>query len=434
MAMRASVLAAALLAAAGGAAGVVYEMNGTSRAGWLEIGRFCFDVGDPGGMVDVRLSADRARSDDLEVLLFDDEPGSWPAALGLPCAEAARLAKNVDPRTRRVPALYRPWWDGQGRWLMPPTPVREEAHPRFWYVVVANCRGFEDLGYEVAFLNPGGLLRRPFGVDQQGLLQLHAACALLYALLALRAWTLRDGAAGRSPLWRPTMFIAACGAAGSAYLARGFGVALLRSTTGAFMAENALASQWLGTVLQAAAASCFVALALGVAGGYGTRSRAAADADSSLWAGAAAAGAAAVLAPLSGVNLPFYGRVPPIGESAAYDAAAAAGLAAAAWFQVLVTRTARAEAGHRLRARFYRYVRVVFGGCLLAQPLALVACRAVLPAWHRAFAVAAAVQVSTLFSLACLVHSMRPGGAGGKRPGGAPLLAEVAAFEDDDGL
>jgi hypothetical protein len=166
-------LALALLAAR--ALGLVASGVASSPDGFAFLAKFCFDASPasdaaPVGTIDVSVSVDRTRSTDLMVLFYDDEPQSWPSLLAQPplsCEERVRHAKNWQPEG--LPIAYRPSFLGNHTWHMPTLPVVEHVRPRFWYVVLANCRVIEEVPFEVRFLGRGTPWNAQFSVDEKGL-------------------------------------------------------------------------------------------------------------------------------------------------------------------------------------------------------------------------------------------------------------------------
>eukprot|EP01006_Ploeotia_vitrea_P037471 TRINITY_DN66132_c2_g1_i1.p2 TRINITY_DN66132_c2_g1~~TRINITY_DN66132_c2_g1_i1.p2 ORF type:complete len:375 (+),score=170.14 TRINITY_DN66132_c2_g1_i1:412-1536(+) len=130
--------------------------------------------------ITVFLEAHRTRTkrpEDLKLYVFDDQDSSWPAVYGrkdLSCAQKIARARNVTTVS----------WDKGGRWKMRAR-IHEHVRPRFWYLVAANCNGFEQLFYEVSFINQGSAWDKEFGVNERGLNTLFVLFFLIYMALTL---------------------------------------------------------------------------------------------------------------------------------------------------------------------------------------------------------------------------------------------------------
>eukprot|EP00466_Bigelowiella_natans_P010212 jgi/Bigna1/70411/fgenesh1_pg.12_\ len=181
--------------------GEVVKGTVNSGEGFAYIGKFCFDytkpkaespVHDGSQMIfDLKLeqqahpsssssSSDAKDDDGLRVYLYDDEVMSWPSIYqkGKSCEEKITAAKNSASRK------YAVQFDKEGKWEMSRIHVHEHLRPRFWYVVVANCKGLTaDIKYEASFINQGGLWRKQFGVNEQGLNLLATSFFLTYLIL-----------------------------------------------------------------------------------------------------------------------------------------------------------------------------------------------------------------------------------------------------------
>jgi len=163
----------------------------SSSEGFAFLAKFCFDYTpdgspEPGGWLDISLTPDADHSSDIELLIYDDQPESWPMIYkkNVPCEERIEKAKNWAPN--ELPKIYKPNWSmTNGRWTLPRVPIHEHARPRFWYIVASNCRMFRNLGYDIQFINRGSKWNREFGVNVQGLNTLFVRFAIFYLIFLL---------------------------------------------------------------------------------------------------------------------------------------------------------------------------------------------------------------------------------------------------------
>lgn len=144
---------------------------------------------------------------DMVVLLYSDQPNSWPAVYhsSLSCWEKVKLAKNFDPvrfgvetlfnSCNRRPRKFTPAstifarcvlicfssnvvWDQNNQFHNNPIYLIEQhTRPRFWYTVIANCQptaggGFSGVKYTIHDLNTfdTSSWNTEFGVNDQGVL------------------------------------------------------------------------------------------------------------------------------------------------------------------------------------------------------------------------------------------------------------------------
>jgi hypothetical protein len=118
-----------------------------SGDGWFLLGKYCFGYsssatgeGSVGGQQQIGNIDLMVRStqnyENLTVLIYDDEPGSWGTAgkAEIPCADRYQYAKDF---TRRK--AFKVNTEGDGLWIMHQTPLYEHLRPREWYVVLARC-------------------------------------------------------------------------------------------------------------------------------------------------------------------------------------------------------------------------------------------------------------------------------------------------------
>lgn len=200
----------------GRVARVVSGTVSSRSAGWGFMGWFVFDWAPepvytdgacghqppgmlPGqenlGQVHIKLQADTrgsftwrtdghntTREQRLWVLLYDDQPDSFPAVYGdtdnvqrMPCAERAAFFKYhplTGKRTGHVPCDGRIEvdWDQDGHFEFTRTIV-QHLRPRVWYVVLAleNCTELPAVGFELTFTNPPNPGGSQFGVNEYGL-------------------------------------------------------------------------------------------------------------------------------------------------------------------------------------------------------------------------------------------------------------------------
>lgn len=110
----------------------------------------------------------------MRLYVFDDQPNSWPMVYhqDIPCV--AKISKSRNSTAIR--------WNQNGRWVMPLARIHEHVRPRFWYIVAANCMGFDDIAFEVKFKNQGGDWKNEFGVNEQGLNTLYLCFFLIYGV------------------------------------------------------------------------------------------------------------------------------------------------------------------------------------------------------------------------------------------------------------
>lgn len=177
------------LAASGASAEFHSGTVSSTDEGFAYIGKFCYDYTErapPGGTdgstmtLSVVLQAgDRQNLPrGLRLYVFDDQASSWPAVYGksdLACSLKVSKSRNSTGIS----------WDAAGRWTMPIARIHEHVRPRFWYLVIASCRGFEDIDYEVRFTNQGGTWQQEFGVNEQGLATLYIVYFLVYSAALL---------------------------------------------------------------------------------------------------------------------------------------------------------------------------------------------------------------------------------------------------------
>jgi len=177
----------------------------SSDDGFSFLGKFCFDrtptpengkklAHDGSHMTfDLRLrNLGHEDYKDLEVLLYDDEPTSWPALHRFPgfrpaltCPEKVAMAKNSNT-AGGINSRFKLDLKSKGTWSMSRIKVHEHERPRFWYVVLANCKGFKDIHYEAIFMNQGGTWKREFGVNMQWLNVVSFIFVGIYILLVFR--------------------------------------------------------------------------------------------------------------------------------------------------------------------------------------------------------------------------------------------------------
>ncbi|GAB5368768.1 hypothetical protein AAMO2058_001348300 [Amorphochlora amoebiformis] len=180
-----------------------------SHEGFAYLGKFCFDYTRPKGSGLSPYDGSRMTFDltlknigsghyqELQVLLYDDEPQSWPSiyqqgrGYTKSCHERVARAKNARGRTRGSNSTSMPknrftvHFDEDRNWVMPHIHVHEHQRPRFWYVVLANCKGFHGVEYKAEFLNQGPYWKREFGVNEQGLNIISSVFLSFYSCMSI---------------------------------------------------------------------------------------------------------------------------------------------------------------------------------------------------------------------------------------------------------
>ncbi len=125
-----------------------------SQDGFSFLGKFCFGITpvaskEPAGSITVRIAIDTHLApapQDLHLLVYDDEPESWPALYNNPkmtCQEKMSKALLNVPVHFPTDAWI---WEHQGL-------VFEHTRPRFWYAVLANCKRIDFLVYNLVWVN-----------------------------------------------------------------------------------------------------------------------------------------------------------------------------------------------------------------------------------------------------------------------------------------
>jgi len=151
----------ATLASAAVFTGTVHRKN----SGFWYLGKFCFDYSKKQdsnvGTMQFTLTTskqDIPEAQGLEILLYDDEEGSWDAVYGkhLTCDEWREKAKNYLNQSQDVDPRYKVVWGGADNtsWTQK-TNLHQGVRPRFWYVVLSSCDqdGSAYVEYNVHFLN-----------------------------------------------------------------------------------------------------------------------------------------------------------------------------------------------------------------------------------------------------------------------------------------
>jgi GPR180/TMEM145, transmembrane domain len=329
------------------------------------------------------MTPDAQHSSDIMLLIYDDQPDSWPAVFDktMPCSEKIKHAKNyLSPRVG-VPASYRVVWNHRQStnvWHMAPMPIYEHARPRFWYLVAANCRGIEDLHYRVQFTNRGSGWDKQFGVNEQGLNTVYIVFFIVYIGLiavhfhALRSmWSTHYRLHPILQLTASTMLLQCCGMFCSlvhyvSYSDNGAGTPLINA---------------IGQVCVGVARTSFALLLLLLATGWTIstpRMRHRKSVISTVW----------TLIGTYGILLvwQYFGQDPAT-ELYVYDSFAGTlvmlvDVCIGVWFQQIISETILRENNAR-KQKLYNILRFSFGFWFFVTPVMFIVCGAFIWPWER---------------------------------------------------
>lgn len=188
----------------------VWEGTISDPDGFAFMGKFVFDnnpddkVKDGSiavGLIEAEFNVSNPKADnsDLVLLLFDDEPKSWPDIYvnrkkkTKTCREALQLSQTpcnvtgggVVPRK----CFNYVTVNGDGSVTLPPVPpIEQRLRQRHWFVVAANCTadGVVDLSYKLTLINrQQASWNEQFGSDERGLNTFFLCFAFLYVGMVL---------------------------------------------------------------------------------------------------------------------------------------------------------------------------------------------------------------------------------------------------------
>jgi len=206
-------LIASLLAAVALSSAAEFKGVANDEAGFAFMGKFVFPTGKPAGDVTITLTpslsaqADYKDFKDYEIWLYDDEDTSWPSIYKQKptCKQARGIAKDATTDADGKTTV----WDSykvkfgnkadddfardESNAVVSQSVVgkiNQNARPRFWFVVLANCNAetdlfspVKDVKYEVHFVNSPDIVSKwqlEFGSNQMGLQILYLVFFLLY--------------------------------------------------------------------------------------------------------------------------------------------------------------------------------------------------------------------------------------------------------------
>eukprot|EP00164_Ancoracysta_twista_P002788 GFYU01003708.1.p1 GENE.GFYU01003708.1~~GFYU01003708.1.p1 ORF type:complete len:435 (+),score=100.52 GFYU01003708.1:245-1549(+) len=151
---------------------------------WNFLTKFCYDkVHDaddsyPGpGQLHGTIYA-RTKFPTFKIVIYDDENEEWPTVYH---SDHSCLAKTKLSQVGG-PAKQTKYFGKDGENAIDFS-IRNEARPRFWYIVAANCTHNLQFSYDITMKNPGSSWDEHFSYDEQGLATMSIVFAIVISII-----------------------------------------------------------------------------------------------------------------------------------------------------------------------------------------------------------------------------------------------------------
>ncbi|KAF2074745.1 hypothetical protein CYY_003933 [Polysphondylium violaceum] len=145
-----------------------------SKDNWVFLTKFCFAYGIG------NITYTGYIPQNTSIVIYDDAKTSWQEVYKskLTCEE--RISSNITSFTI-ANGNNHPDYNSTST-----SPVKDVQRPHFWYVVAVNCQGSVELDeYSISLTNPGGIWKRQFSYDEQGLEALYLVYFFVFLGLAI---------------------------------------------------------------------------------------------------------------------------------------------------------------------------------------------------------------------------------------------------------